>query len=561
MRALWLLFAFVLATTASAQPTPWYDPAPLPQGLTADEAQRRDEIGRGFRATPPPPGPLRNVAEFERSEGVLVRYPLGIPLALVAALAEHVRVVTLVASPAQQAQAASAFQSAGVAMERVDFLVAPTESIWTRDYGPFWVATGERRIAAVDFVYNRPRPNDDAVPAALAAHLGVPVYAMPLVHTGGNYMAAGRGTSASTELVWDENGGDETLVRERMRDYVGVAPYLVTPDPQQSYLEHIDTWGKFLAPDMVLIARVPPAHPRFADHEAVAAHYAAQTSAYGTPYRVVRVDTPGGEPYTNALVVNERVYVPVVGSSWDAAALDVYRDAMPGYDVRGVAGSWLSTDALHCRVKEIPDHGMLAVLHTPLPAEVPSGDALTLSAEIVPHSGQPLLSDRLFVVYQVGGAAADTLALAPAGGDTFTATLPPLAPGTEVAYYVAASDASGRTEHAPLVGPAGPHRFRVGSVVAADAPASGGAGLRIDSVWPNPSAGPVTVAYTVTSPGPVAVEVLDGLGRRVAVLHDGPAAAGRHEVRWRPTGASAGVYLVRVTGPGGPAAQSFMHIP
>ncbi len=561
MRARWLPLALILAAPAAAQPTPWYDPAPLPQGLTADEARRRDEIGRGFRATAPPPGPLRNVAEFERSEGVLVRYPLGIPLALVAALSEHVRVVTLVASAAQQAQAASAFQSAGVAMERVDFLVAPTESIWTRDYGPFWVATGERRIAAVDFVYNRPRPNDDAVPVALGAHLGVPVYAMPLVHTGGNYMAAGRGTSASTDLVWEENGGDEGLVRERMRDYVGASAYVVTPDPQQSYLKHIDTWAKFLAPDLVLIARVPPGHPRFADHEAVVAHYAAQTSAYGTPYRIVRVDTPAGEPYTNALVVNERVYVPVVGSSGDAAALDVYRDAMPGYDVRGVAGSWLSTDALHCRVKEIPDRGMLAVLHTPLPAEGASGSALALSAEIVPHSGQPLLADRLFLIYRAGAAAADTLALAPAGGDTFTATLPPLAPGTEVAYYLAASDASGRTEHAPLVGPAGPYRFRVGSIVADDAPAAGASGLRIDRVWPNPAAGPVGVAYTVAAPGHVVVEVIDGLGRRVAVLHDGPAAAGRHDVRWRPADVSGGVYLVRVTGPGGHASQPFVHAP
>ena len=562
MRALRLISALALLASVAphAQPTPWYDADPLPQGLTPDEALRRHEIGQGFRATAPPPGPVRNVAEFERSEGVLVRYPLGIPLALVAALSEHVRVVTLVASASQQTQAAGAFQSAGVAMANVDFLVAPTESIWTRDYGPFWVATGERRIAVVDFAYNRPRPNDDAVPAALAAHLGMPVYAMPVVHTGGNYMAAGRGTSASTDLVWEENGGDEALVRERMRDYVGVGPYLVTPDPQQSYLEHIDTWAKFLDVDLVLIARVPPSHPRYAAHEAVAATYAAQTSAYGTPYRVVRVDTPDGQPYTNSLVVNERVYVPVVGSAWDAAALETYRAAMPGYDVRGVAGSWLSTDALHCRVKEIPDRGMLAILHTPPPAEVPSGTGVPLAARIVAHSGQPLAADGLWLVYRSGTAAPDSLALAPSGDDTFTATIPTLPPGTEVSYYVSASDASGRTEHHPLVGPAGPRRFRVATPVTADAPAEASA-VRIEGVWPNPASGPVTVAYALPAPGRVTVEVLDVLGRRVAVLHDGPAASGRHDVRWDAAGASAGVYLVRVTGPGGQAVRRVARTP
>src|SRR5690606_7360655 len=97
----------------------------------------------------------------------------------------------------------------------------------------------------------------------------------------------------------------------------------------------------------------------YAEHEEVAAYFAAQPSAYGTPYQVFRVPTPNGEPYTNALIVNERVYVPVTGSAWDDDALAVYRAAMPGYEVRGFTGSWLSTDALHCRVKEVPDRGLL----------------------------------------------------------------------------------------------------------------------------------------------------------------------------------------------------------
>src|SRR5690606_18499064 len=130
-------------------------------------------------ATPPPTGPIRNVAEFERSEAVLVRYPLGIPLALVAAMSEHVRVITLVSGPAQEAQAANAYTSAGVRMEHADFLHAPTNSIWTRDYGPFYIAGEDGPLGIVDFVYNRAkRPDDDAVPAALAEHLGVPFYAM-----------------------------------------------------------------------------------------------------------------------------------------------------------------------------------------------------------------------------------------------------------------------------------------------------------------------------------------------------------------------------------------------
>lgn len=534
-------YAFVLAlfaavAAAHAQHEPWYDPDPLPQGMTEEEVLRRHEIGLGFAPTPPPGGPIRNVAEFERSEAVLIRYPLGIPLALVAALSEHVRVITLVSGPAQETQARAAYQGAGVQMANAAFLHAPTNSIWTRDYGPFYVADADGRIAVVDFVYNRPRPDDDAVPAALAAYLGVPFYAMDLVHTGGNYMTDSRGVSASTDLVWEENGFDQSLVIQRMHDYLGVHTYHVTLDPQDTYLKHIDTWAKFLDVDKVLIAAVPPSDPHYDEHEAVAAYFASQNSAYGTPYEVVRVYTPGGEPYTNALIVNERVYVPVVGSPWDDDALAVYEAAMPGY--------------------EVPDTGMLSLLHRPLADEVPYRPEISLDVDIVAHSGQPLHEDELFLIYRVDEAPFDTLALQPVGGPTFSASLPvPPGGGVEIAYYFSAADASGRAERFPLVGPAGARTVHILPQPVGAEPEVAGAGFRLDAVYPNPASGAVTVRFALGAPGPVALDVFDGLGRRVARLHDGPLAAGPHRVRWAAGAVPSGVYLVRLVGAEGQAVR------
>ncbi len=541
-----LALVFLLAAPAVlAQDTPWYDPDPLPQRMTEEEWALRHTIGNDFVSTPPPTGPVRNVAEFERSEAVLIRYPLGIPLALVAAMSEHVRVITLVSGPSQEAQAANAYASAGVHMENADFLHAPTNSIWTRDYGPFYIAGEDGPVGIVDFVYNRSRPQDDAVPAALAAHLDVPFYAMDVVHTGGNYMTAGRGASASTDLIWEENGFDQEGVLDRMRDYLGVHTYHVTIDPQDTYLKHIDTWAKFLDVDKVLIAEVPPGHPRYADHEAVAAYFASQPSAYGTPYEVVRVQTPNGQPYTNAIIVNERVYVPIVGSSWDQAALDVYAEAMPGYEVLGFTGSWLSTDALHCRVKEVADRGLLSLQHVPLAGELPYAPEVALDVDIVAHSGEPLTADSLFLIYRLGEAAFDTLALQHVDGATFSASVPVPPEGAEVAYYFAASDASGRTERFPLVGPVAARSFTVLPFPVGTEAVAEASGLRIESVYPNPSAGGVAVRYALGAAGPVTLEVLDVLGRRVALLQEGPEAAGPHRVRWAGD-APAGTYFVRL---------------
>ncbi|HEY2955294.1 MAG TPA: FlgD immunoglobulin-like domain containing protein [Candidatus Eisenbacteria bacterium] len=70
--------------------------------------------------------------------------------------------------------------------------------------------------------------------------------------------------------------------------------------------------------------------------------------------------------------------------------------------------------------------------------------------------------------------------------------------------------------------------------------------------WPNPSLGGATsFAVGVPREQAVRVEVLDAEGRRVALLHDGPLAAGDHPFRWR--GASdrgervrSGLYVVRL---------------
>ncbi len=67
-------------------------------------------------------------------------------------------------------------------------------------------------------------------------------------------------------------------------------------------------------------------------------------------------------------------------------------------------------------------------------------------------------------------------------------------------------------------------------------------------VWPNPTARQATVAISVPARSALRVEVFDVLGRRVAVLHDGPTEAGRHRFWFDGQHLPVGVYLVRATG-------------
>ena len=51
--------------------------AELPIGFTEEEWNNRHLIQEMGHRTDPPPAPVRNIAEFEPMQGVLIRYPFG----------------------------------------------------------------------------------------------------------------------------------------------------------------------------------------------------------------------------------------------------------------------------------------------------------------------------------------------------------------------------------------------------------------------------------------------------------------------------------------------------
>ena len=73
----------------------------------------------------------------------------------------------------------------------------------------------------------------------------------------------------------------------------------------------------------------------------------------------------------------------------------------------------------------------------------------------------------------------------------------------------------------------------------------------LDGSYPNPTRGAATVRFALDETAPVQLAVYDVMGRKVAMLVDGPVAAGEHEVRWNGRSAdgrsvASGVYLLRL---------------
>jgi hypothetical protein len=87
-------------------------------------------------------------------------------------------------------------------------------------------------------------------------------------------------------------------------------------------------------------------------------------------------------------------------------------------------------------------------------------------------------------------------------------------------------------------------------VTAAEPAAPSPAGLALSAPVPNPAVTRTTLVLMLNVSRVVRVEVLDALGRRVAVLHDGILAAGTHPLSLDGARLPGGVYVVRAVGGG-----------
>ncbi|GMU67272.1 MAG: hypothetical protein AMXMBFR36_35460 [Acidobacteriota bacterium] len=340
------------------------DPVRLPRGFDAGERP----------VAPPPPllapptGAVRTQPEYARNRGLLIRW--GSFNAELTAIAVAVttgdpeaRVFVVVSGPSQQASASSTLAGAGADLTRVDFLTAPTNSVWIRDYGPRFVEE-DGAPAIVDHVYNRPRPQDDDVPVAVASSWGLARYDLPLVHGGGNFHLFGDGTALMTELVLDENPGlDAADVEQLYSDYQNL-DLTIVPGFPQSYdsTRHIDMW--------LLPVR---------DRVAIVGEYEAGTGAPHTitedtvdllesrGYTVHRVPgwRSGGTHYTyaNSVVLNRMVLVPSYSAhpTRNAQALAVFAQAFPGRQIVPIGADAIVDFAgvFHCIVMHVPDPDFL----------------------------------------------------------------------------------------------------------------------------------------------------------------------------------------------------------
>lgn len=341
------------------------DPIRLPRNLAPQEINLPPNVlpDQPFAA---PLGPVRAEAEYEANQGILLRWgsynalqtEMIVPLTTATPPSD---VWVVVSGSSQQASASSVLSGGGADLSHVHFVVAPTNSVWMRDYGPRFVNDSGHR-AIVDHTYNRPRPNDNLFPSNYGGQISEPVYAMPLTHGGGNFHLFGTRDAYMTRLIANENPGlSEQQITNYFAAYEGLDVTLTDPFPSSfDSTQHIDMWMLPLTDDKVIIGEYSQGDgggvPKTVSDATV-------NLMQGRGYTVFR--TPGWSSggthytYTNSVIVNNVVLICRFNGqdARNAQALAAYQSALPDSDIVSVDCSSIITQAgaIHCIVMHVPD--------------------------------------------------------------------------------------------------------------------------------------------------------------------------------------------------------------
>ncbi len=565
---LFILFLSLLSGKISSQN--------LPHWLTDEERLQLPYYllrNDGIRGTDPPAFVPRASAEWEEIQGLTITWVDYIPiLKQIVDYAQEECTVYIVCTDSNTVK--NSLTSAGIPLTNVKYLDQEFNSIWCRDYGPWNIYKNDvEELSLVDWIYNRPRPDDDVIPGALADLLGLPIYETTeapydLVATGGNFMVDGHGTAFSSKLILEDNGVgndfDVTVKTEAeidtiLKKYMGINRYVLMETLPYDEIHHIDMHMKLLDEETLMVGEFPEGvgdGPQIEENlQYVLDNY---LNCFGRPYKVVRIpmvpDSDGDytpqafyRTYTNSVIVNKTVIVPTYREEYDTTALRIYKESMPGYNIvpidcdDGGALIIAALGAVHCITKEIASGEPIWISHAPLQNTFNAVNPYLIESKIKTLSGVSSATVYWTVDTSAGFTAEPMTAMA---NDSFYAYIPTQPPGTQIFYYINAESVSGINVSKPLTAPEGWWSFKVETTTAAIYAEQLQAVLY--DPYPNPSNGAVAIGLSLATTMNCKIIVRDLMGRLVQVISEGELTAGSHKFNFEPVNSYQGFYTVEV---------------
>ena len=363
---------------------------------------------------PPAPAQQRVLplsGEYEKKSALLLSCKAAgmystVLVDIVKALCKRVPIICLVGSASEQGAVQGRFRSAGIPDSAVQFSIIPMDTMWLRDYGPFFVRQADGTVVVVQAAYRfkrytktddehmtvEVRPKDEQVPSLVAAQMNLPVTRMPLDLAGGSLLSNGDGVGVFTyrELVRNKQsrGYDVKQVFALLSEYLGFQELVAVASLKGEPTGHADMFMTFLAPDVAVVSKcdtkTDPENARGLD--AIANGLADIKTSRG-PMRIYRVPLPPPKgthwrTFTNIIMANGVLLMPTFADldpQMQTEAMETYSRLLPGWQIVGVRADPLldHNGLLHCITMDVPAFVKLPAA-APGAAEPLRGNALPL---------------------------------------------------------------------------------------------------------------------------------------------------------------------------------------
>jgi agmatine deiminase len=561
----------------------------LPKGLSPAEKEliNNHSFSPSYQVkqitTPPTGSEIRTPGQWEEIQAVCITWT-GFPSIhrqLVAAIQQECE-VWIVCSDSNAVK--TNITSNGGSLSNTRYFQLPYNSIWMRDYGPNSVyLEGVDELVFVDWIYNRPRPNDDATSVGIGLQMNIPVYTMntapnDLVHTGGNFMADGFGRGFSSYLVDEENdngstytisGHNSSAVSNLMNVYQGIDQYIKMTTLPYDDIHHIDMHMKLMNEEVLLVGQFPAGSSDGPQIELNLQYIQDNyTSVFGTPFKIVRVPMPPStsgayapnasyRTYANNVIVNKTVIVPTYREQYDTTALRIIQEVMPGYNVVGIDVDNSSANligqggALHCITKEVATDDPLLISHQNHPDTDDSVNPYTITALIRHKSG--IDNATLYYKTEMSGSYT-SVPMNFVSGNNWSANIPAQVSGTRIWYYIHAESNSGKQQVRPMTAPEGYFTFLVsnGSTNSLQELNS----FVTEPAFPNPTSGLTCIPVNNLEKFDGSLVLYDQLGRKIKVIHEGHFITGPRKYFFDAVDIPAGMYQLVLTTPNGKVSQN-----
>jgi agmatine deiminase len=452
----------------------------------------------------------RVVAEWEPAKGVIFVCPPVIPKELIIEFAKDTRLYPVIKNEEELAKALEWFVSWGIDTSRVHFIKLQESSSVPRDWGPptLFSKEGQMKLADVQYLHSAPFTdltcndsleihwsslNVDTLVQPLARKLGIDLIEVPITSTGGNVLVDGIGTAFSTCILLAENrynGMSDEDFFSLSDSLLGYDNYHIISNFETYGIQHIDCLLKIIDEETLLVAQPPEDHELYHIYENIVKNEISRIkNIYGKPYQIKRIKS--GRiieeyltAYTNSLILNNTVYVPLYGIETDSQALETWRSVMPGYTIKGFhyviqdqpyimdgffddyleygnVPGWAPDDALHCRTRAIWDENMVFISLNKISSQISVNQDAVLFASIRDYSNFGFDKKAIKLYWRNKGKESWNIETMKNNGTEYHwyGRIPAQEENTIIEYFVEALSKSGKSGKRPMTAPNGFYEF------------------------------------------------------------------------------------------------------